>query len=112
MAEFGDHDLRAGAVGVSVFGRDVSGDADMAVRAFCPADGIPEDPVTGSANAAIAACLREHGGLAGYGHRYTVSQGREVGRDGRVEVQVDEASGAVTIGGRCAIGVRGRFTLD
>jgi len=104
--------LAHGAVGVSVFGRDVSGDADMAVRAFCPADGIPEDPVTGSANAAIAACLREHGGLAGYGHRYTASQGREVGRDGRVEVQVDEASGAVTIGGRCAIGVRGRFTLD
>lgn len=104
--------LAHGAVGVSVFGRDTGGAADMAVRAFCPADGIPEDPVTGSANAAIAACLRESGGLARYGHRYTASQGREVGRDGKVEVQVDEASGAVTIGGRCVVGVRGRFTLD
>jgi predicted PhzF superfamily epimerase YddE/YHI9 len=35
-----------------------------------------------------------------------------VGRDGRVEVAVDEASGAVTIGGRCVVGVRGKFTLD
>jgi PhzF family phenazine biosynthesis protein len=104
--------LARGAVGVSVFGAEDGGDAAMAVRAFCPADGIPEDPVTGSANAAIGALLHETGGLARYGRRYVASQGREVGRDGRVEVAVEPASGAVTIGGRCAVGVRGRFTLD
>jgi len=101
-----------GAVGVSVFGRERDGDAAMAVRAFCPADGIPEDPVTGSANAAIGALLRQSGGLAHHGQRYVASQGREVGRDGRVEVRVDDASGAVSIGGRCVLGVRGTFTLD
>ena len=101
-----------GAVGVSVFGAEEKGDAAMAVRAFCPADGIPEDPVTGSANAAIGALLHSTGALARYGRRYVASQGREVGRDGRVEVQVDPASGAVTIGGRCVVGVRGTFTLD
>ncbi|HET6804868.1 MAG TPA: PhzF family phenazine biosynthesis protein [Frateuria sp.] len=101
-----------GAVGVSVFGAADGGDAAMAVRAFCPADGIPEDPVTGSANAAIGALLHHTGGLARYGSRYLASQGREVGRDGRVEVSVDAASGAVAIGGHCAIGVRGTFTLD
>jgi PhzF family phenazine biosynthesis protein len=101
-----------GAVGVSVFGGEREGDAAMAVRAFCPADGIPEDPVTGSANAAIGALLLETGGLARYGSHYVASQGREVGRDGRVEVAVDEASGAVTIGGRCVVGVRVKFTLD
>lgn len=99
-------------VGVCVFGREHAGDIAMAVRAFCPADGIPEDPVTGSANAAIGACLRESGALADYGERYLASQGREVGRDGRVQVRVDRASGAVTIGGRCAMGVRGELTLD
>jgi len=104
--------LARGAVGVSVFGAEDGGEVAMAVRAFCPADGIPEDPVTGSANAAIGALLHETGGLARYGRRYVASQGREVGRDGRVEVAVEAASGAVTIGGRCAIGVRGRFTLD
>lgn len=101
-----------GAVGVSVFGDEDAGDAAMAVRAFCPADGIPEDPVTGSANAAIGALLLHGGRLARHGHRYVASQGREVGRDGRVEVTVDEAAATVSIGGRCALGVRGTFTLD
>lgn len=100
------------AVGVSVFGREAGGDAAMAVRAFCPADGIPEDPVTGSANAAIGALLHATGGLARYGNAYVASQGREVGRDGRVEVRVDGAAGIVSIGGRCAVGVCGTFCLD
>src|SRR5690348_17264955 len=104
--------LAHNAIGVSVFGVEDGGDAAMAVRAFCPADGIPEDPVTGSANAAIGALLHHTGGLARYGRRYVASQGREVGRDGRVEVAVEAASGAVTIRRRCAVGVRGRFTLD
>jgi PhzF family phenazine biosynthesis protein len=99
------------AVGVCVFGRERDGSAAMAVRAFCPADGMPEDPVTGSANAAIAAYLQSTGGLAAYGHRYRASQGREVGRNGYVEVSVDPASSAITIGGACAIGVTGELLL-
>ncbi|MDE2156270.1 MAG: PhzF family phenazine biosynthesis protein [Xanthomonadaceae bacterium] len=98
-----------GAVGVSVFGRESGGDMAMAVRAFCPADGIPEDPVTGSANAAIMAFLAERGDRDGYGLRYRASQGREVGRDGCVEVARDAATGAVSIGGACAPGVRGEL---
>ncbi len=97
------------AVGVSVFGREQHGDAAMAVRAFCPADGIPEDPVTGSANAAIMAMLAERGDPDGYGLRYLASQGREVGRDGVVEVSRHTGSGAISIGGRCVVGVRGEL---
>ena len=97
------------AVGVSVFGRERNEAAAMAVRAFCPADGIPEDPVTGSANAAIMAMLAERGDRDGYGQRYLASQGREVGRNGVVEVARDAASGAITIGGACVIGVRGEL---
>ncbi|TAL84751.1 MAG: PhzF family phenazine biosynthesis protein [Rhodanobacter sp.] len=100
------------AVGVSVFGAEASYTASMAVRAFCPADGIPEDPVTGSANAAIMALLAERDDPAGYGLHYRASQGREVGRDGVVEVTRDAASGAITIGGRCAPGLRGELHLD
>ncbi|TPG07245.1 PhzF family phenazine biosynthesis protein [Rhodanobacter glycinis] len=104
-----------GAVGISVFGRestsDAGGDAAMAVRAFCPADGIPEDPVTGSANAAIMAFLAEVGDPSGYGLRYRASQGREVGRDGYVEVLRDATTGAISIGGACAMGIRGEFRL-
>jgi PhzF family phenazine biosynthesis protein len=102
----------SGAVGVSVFGRQPTGEESMAVRAFCPADGIPEDPVTGSANAAIMAFLADAGDPAGYGLRYRASQGREVGRDGYVEVMRDGNDGRISIGGACAMGIRGELWLD
>ncbi len=101
--------IRHDAVGVSPFGRERSDDAAMAVRAFCPADGIPEDPVTGSANAAIMAWLAARGDRDGYGLHYRASQGREVGRNGHVDVARDAASGAVTIGGACVIGIHGKL---
>lgn len=100
-----------GAVGVGVFGREMSGDAAMAVRAFCPADGIPEDPVTGSANAAIMAWLGARDDRDGYGLHYHASQGREVGCDGVVEVARDQRNGAITIGGGCVIGVSGELRV-
>jgi PhzF family phenazine biosynthesis protein len=78
----------------------------LAVRAYCPADGIPEDPVTGSANASIAALLHHAGALPGTEGRYIASQGRELGRDGRVEVQVDSEN-EVWIGGRVQAVIRG-----
>jgi PhzF family phenazine biosynthesis protein len=101
---------RLGAVGVCVFGRSQEAGFAMVVRAFCPADGIPEDPVTGSANAAIAAYLHAVGRLDEFGHRYRASQGREVGRDGVVEVAVDD-EGGVWIGGECAMAVSGSLDL-
>ncbi|HEY4582503.1 MAG TPA: PhzF family phenazine biosynthesis protein, partial [Lysobacter sp.] len=97
------------AVGLAVFARADAGNGyGLVVRAFCPADGIPEDPVTGSANAAIGAALAEASRLPADG-RYVASQGQEVGRDGRVEVQVD-ADGDVWIGGRVQAVVRGTVT--
>jgi PhzF family phenazine biosynthesis protein len=98
------------AIGVSVFGRQRDDRAVIAVRAFCPADGMPEDPVTGSANAAIAAWLHQRGELATLGASYRASQGREIGRDGYVQLSVD-ADGRVSLGGDCVIGVRGHLEL-
>ncbi len=98
-------------IGACVFGHEADGSAAMAVRAFCPADGIPEDPVTGSANAAIAAYLQAGDALLSYGQQYRVSQGREVGRDGYVEVHVDADTGAISIGGACSIGLTGELHL-
>jgi PhzF family phenazine biosynthesis protein len=98
-------------VGLCVFARESAGDAAIVVRAFCPADGIPEDPVTGSANAAIAAFLRDSGRLAAIGPRYRASQGREVGRNGFVDVVVDEAAGSIAIGGDCVTCINGTIAL-
>ena len=94
------------AVGLAVFGRADGSDHDLAVRAYCPADGIPEDPVTGSANASIAALLHHAGALPGAEGRYIASQGREMGRDGRVQVQVDSEN-EVWIGGQVQAVIRG-----
>ena len=99
-------------LGVAVFGREHAGDARIAVRAFCPADGMPEDPATGSANAAIGAFLLASDGLGAIGARYVASQGREIGRDARIVVDVDVASGEVMIGGTSVTCIEGVVRFD
>ena len=96
--------LATGAVGVAVFARCAGQPFALVVRAFVPADGIPEDPVTGSANAAITALLHAREALPS--RSFTASQGRELGRDGLVEVTVD-GEGEVWIGGRTQTVVEG-----
>ena len=88
--------VATGAIGVAVFARCHRDDYALVVRAFVPADGIPEDPVTGSANAAITAWMHANAALPA--PEFVASQGREVGRDGYVECAVD-ADGEVWIGG-------------
>ncbi|MBH1393841.1 PhzF family phenazine biosynthesis protein [Stenotrophomonas maltophilia] len=101
MAALRDWSLATEATGVAVFADEAGTDHTRVVRAFCPADAasVPEDPVTGSANALIAAWLRQRNALPGREGHYVASQGREVGRDGHVQVQVD-AQGTVWIGGQ------------
>ena len=96
------------AVGLAVFADARGADYQRVLRAFCPSDGVPEDPVTGSANAAVAAYL-QHSGVLKPGERYIVSQGRELDRDGRVEIAV-EADG-VWVGGQSVSVVDGSFRL-
>jgi len=99
-----------GSAYFAVFGRAAGADCAIAVRAFCPADGIPEDPVTGSANASIGAYLHASGELARIGVPYRASQGRELGRDGFVDVSVD-ADGEVEIGGQSVTCVDGTLVM-
>jgi PhzF family phenazine biosynthesis protein len=95
---------------LAVFACDPRGaDAQLVVRAFAPAVGIAEDPATGSVNASIGALLQRSGRLPGQGGRYVASQGREIGRDARLELQVD-AQGEVWVGGQVHAVIRG--TLD
>ena len=96
--------IASGAVGITVYARCTGQPYQLVVRAFGPADGIPEDPVTGSANAAIAAWMHEN--AAEPGPHYIASQGREVGRDGFIEITID-ADGEVWIGGQTQTVVEG-----
>jgi predicted PhzF superfamily epimerase YddE/YHI9 len=77
----------AGSSGPSAFQSAVAGaPADYEVRAFCPGEGLPEDPVTGSLNAGIAQWLIPAGLAPG---SYTVRQGTRLGRTGLVGLDSD-----------------------
>jgi PhzF family phenazine biosynthesis protein len=82
------------------------GDTAFEVRAFAPALGVPEDPVTGSLQAGIAQWLIGEG-LAP--SRYLAAQGTAMGRAGRVHVERDGPD--IWIGGDVVVCIEGRVTL-
>jgi PhzF family phenazine biosynthesis protein len=96
-----------GKVGV-VGARAAGDDCAFEVRAFFPGNnGMAEDPVTGSLNAALAQWLIG-AGLAP--QRYVAAQGTALGRAGRVHVERD-ASGATWVGGDSVTCVDGSVML-
>jgi PhzF family phenazine biosynthesis protein len=96
-----------GKVGV-VGSRAPGDDCAFEVRAFFPGnDGMKEDPVTGSLNAALAQWLID-AGLAP--RSYVASQGTALARAGRVHVERD-ASGETWIGGASVTCIDGRVRL-
>jgi PhzF family phenazine biosynthesis protein len=101
-----DYDRTHRTTGLTVFA--TGGAGDITVRSFAPADGIAEDPVCGSGNAAVAA-YRLAAGQIGDGTAYLASQGRQVGRDGRVHVRIDGSD--IHVGGQCVTGMRGSLIL-
>jgi PhzF family phenazine biosynthesis protein len=86
-------------LGLAAFARGVDALGPyLEVRCFVPLDGITEDPVTGSGNAAIAAFLHLNQAFGALPRRYRARQGRAIGRDGQLELIVSEA-GEVAVGG-------------
>ena len=80
-------------------------DVDVHVRMYAPGSGVPEDPATGSAAAALSGYLsaadgREEGTLS-----WTVEQGIKMGRPSLLYVEADRSGGettAVRVGGTAA----------
>jgi PhzF family phenazine biosynthesis protein len=84
-------------------------------RMFCPALGIPEDPVSGNAHAMLAAYLFEQKLIDGDGAAFVGRQGSQVGRPGQVYVRLDVDRGrlcGVWIGGAATIVSEGRLVED
>ncbi|SDY04259.1 PhzF family phenazine biosynthesis protein [Lysobacter enzymogenes] len=97
------------SMGLCAFARaDAGQDYDLVVRAFVGAPAQFEDAASGAANATLAAWLKHNDALPGREGRYTVSQGREVGFDARLQLRVD-ADGEVWSGGRVSNVVRGHI---
>jgi PhzF family phenazine biosynthesis protein len=89
--------------GLNVFGLHNQGAAQLEVRSFAPADGVPEDPVCGSGNGCVAALVRRDKVLDRAS--YVASQGRCLQRAGRVEVRF--ADDGIWIGGSAVTCVEG-----
>lgn len=102
-----DATLLAG-LDVGVVGPRAEGDTQFEVRAFFPGNnGMTEDPVTGSLNAAVAQWLIESG-LAP--QRYVAAQGTAMSRRGRVFVEQDD-EGIIWIGGHSVVCIDGQVQI-
>lgn len=77
------------------------------VRTFAPSVGVPEDPVCGSGNVAVA-YLRVQYGLAP--EDYISFQGQEVGRDGEIQIAYLD-SGQIELGGKTKITISGEISI-
>lgn len=100
-----------GAHGLAAYGpHAAAGPATFEVRCLMTGLGKGEDPVTGSANAAIAMLLQQQNRRPGA--HYTVRQGIAMGRDGRVLVDYDDAAGKIWIGGTSITVVDGTCRLS
>jgi PhzF family phenazine biosynthesis protein len=96
------HGLKLGVIGAHAAGSD----CQFEVRAFVPALGVPEDPVTGSLQAGLARWLIG-AGLAP--PSYVAAQGAALGRAGRVHVE--QNGDAIWIGGDVLALVQGELAL-
>jgi predicted PhzF superfamily epimerase YddE/YHI9 len=105
MAALGRFTLDCEATGVTLFAASDEKDNAIHVRSFAPAHGVPEDPVCGSGNLSVAAYLRETNQGKRFGARYVARQGMQLGRDGRVQVRIEEDG--IRIGGRAVTCVDG-----
>jgi PhzF family phenazine biosynthesis protein len=102
-----------GAEGFFVFahGRGPQG-LSTESRMFCPALGIPEDPVSGNAHAMLARYLLEYGLIDAATPGFIGIQGRQMHRPGEVRVRLEFAGGAlvaVRIGGTAVIVSEGKL---
>jgi trans-2,3-dihydro-3-hydroxyanthranilate isomerase len=82
-------------------------------RMFAPADGVPEDPATGSAAGPLACHLARHGRI-GWGEEIEISQGAEIGRPSTLYARAHgsaETIERVEVGGSAVVVARGEFRL-
>ena len=87
---------------------------DLHCRVFCPDDGVPEDPATGSANAALGGYLAARTPRTGT-LRWVSQQGIEMGRPSRLEIEVDKSADVITavrVGGSAVLMSEGRLRIQ
>jgi len=97
--------------GITVLGHVQAGDVNFEVRSFAPAIGVPEDAVCGGGNACAAAWVAYRNDWRMGCADCTVSQGRHVGRAGRVFWEGPDQDRRIEIGGFAVTISAGTFRL-
>ena len=95
-------------------GAAVEGEADIQARMFAPGLGVPEDPATGSAAAALAGYISAREADPDASLRRTIAQGVEMGRPSSISLAIERKGGVVTavrVGGRSVKVAEGAFEL-
>ena len=88
---------------------------DLRVRMFAPGSGVPEDPATGSAAAALGGYLSKIDGSSKAALSWTIEQGLEIGRPSIIHVEADRAgceTTAVRVGGSAVFVSHGTMTVS
>jgi trans-2,3-dihydro-3-hydroxyanthranilate isomerase len=102
-----------GHVGVFVFCRETAEPGNhFHARMFAPTMGVPEDPATGSAAAAMAGWIARHLELPDGTHDFRIEQGYEMGRPSLIELRVATAGGKLSeawIGGHAVVVSEGQI---
>jgi len=115
FALLSDVTAREEATGVTVFCLEAEDPAcTLRVRSFAPGAGVPEDPVCGSGNGAVAAYVARHGLLGVDELAYVAEQGAEVARPGHVSVRGrrdERGEWHLEVGGAAVVVLDGWLTL-
>jgi trans-2,3-dihydro-3-hydroxyanthranilate isomerase len=106
---------RLARAGSEIVGFNAFAGAGLAwkTRMFAPADGVPEDPATGSAAGPLACHVSRHG-LVPFGEEIVISQGAEIGRRSTLHARADgtaERIERVEVGGCAVVVARGEYRL-
>jgi trans-2,3-dihydro-3-hydroxyanthranilate isomerase len=111
---FSEH-LRADRVtGVLLYAFEKERGVDIQARMFAPLYGIPEDPATGSGNAALAGFLASLRSETDLTLQLRIFQGVDMGRPSVLEATAEKRNSRITemqIGGRCVAMMRGSLEL-
>ena len=96
-------------LGVGLIGAHAAGaECHFEARMFGASSGMSEDPITGSLNAAIASWMYDAGHWTA---PVVVAQGTCIGREGRLFIHRDNATGQVWVGGKTCMLIEGTLTL-
>jgi trans-2,3-dihydro-3-hydroxyanthranilate isomerase len=111
---FSEHLGADRVTGVLLYAFEKERGVDIQARMFAPLHGIPEDPATGSANAALAGLLASLRPETDLTLQLRIAQGVDMGRPSLLEAAAEKRNGRITemrIGSRCVAVMRGSLEL-